>query len=53
MIAIATATSTRRKVKYEDESGSHEIDNFEEQETDAFEDESDSFDDDDDPENSE
>ena len=52
MITTATATSTRRKVKYGNESDSDESDNFEE-ESDAFEEESDSFEEDDGPENSE
>ena len=36
MITTATTTSTRRKVKYEDESDSDESDNFDEEECDAF-----------------
>ena len=37
MITTATATLTRRKVKYEDDQISDENDNFKEEESDAFE----------------
>ena len=53
MIPTATATSTRRKVKYKDELDNDESDNFEEEECNAFEEESGSFEKHDDPENSE
>ena len=53
MIPTATATSTRRKVKYKDELDNDESDNFKEEECNAFEEESGSFEKHDDPENSE
>lgn len=47
MITTATAASTRRKVKYEDETDSDG--SFKLEESDVFEEESDSFEENDDP----
>ena len=52
-VILSLATSTRKKVKYENESDRDESDNFKEEESDAFEEESESFEENDIPENSE